>query len=144
MLEDYVWPIVSGWENIDELVFMHNGPPPYFALSIRAWLDPKFPGRWLGQRRPHEWPAKSRDLTPCDFFLWGWAKVAYWAKPHTMEQLEDQIRNIITNVPHDFLQKTVDSIGRFRYFCIGNIPFLNAYLLPTHSLDSNIPQVSFY
>ena len=24
-LENYVWPIVSGWENIDELVCMHNG-----------------------------------------------------------------------------------------------------------------------
>ena len=29
MLEDYVWPIVSGWENIDELVFMHDGAPPH-------------------------------------------------------------------------------------------------------------------
>jgi len=48
MLEDYVWPILSGWVNIDELVFMHDGAPPHFALSVRAWLDQKFPGRWLG------------------------------------------------------------------------------------------------
>jgi len=34
----------------------------------------------------------------------------YRAKPRTMEQLEDRIRNVITNVQHDFLQKTVDSI----------------------------------
>jgi hypothetical protein len=27
-----------------------------------------------------------------------------------MKQLEDLIRNVITNVPHDFLQKTVDFI----------------------------------
>jgi hypothetical protein len=27
-----------------------------------------------------------------------------------MEQLEDRIRNVITNVLHDFLKKTVDSI----------------------------------
>jgi hypothetical protein len=27
-----------------------------------------------------------------------------------MEQLEDRILNVITNAPHDFLQKTVDSI----------------------------------
>jgi len=72
--------------------------------------------RWLGRRGPHEWPARSPDLTPCDFFLWGWAKEeVYWAKPHIMEQLEDRIRNVITNVPHDFLQKAVDSIpGRLR------------------------------
>ena len=106
MLEDSVWPIVSGWENIDELVFMHDGAPPHFALSVRAWLDRKFPGRWLGRRGPHEWPARSPDLTPCEFLLWGWAKEeVYRAKPRRMEQLEDRIPKVITNVPHDFLQR---------------------------------------
>jgi len=112
MLEDYVWSIVSGWENIDELLFMHDGAPPHFSLSVCAWLDQKF----LGRRGPHKWPARSPDPTLCDFFLWGWAKEeVYRAKPCTMEQLEDRIRNVITSVPHDFLQKTVDSIpGRLR------------------------------
>jgi len=54
MLEDYVWRIVYDWENIDELVFMHDGALPHFALSVRVWLDQRFPGRWLGRRRPHE------------------------------------------------------------------------------------------
>jgi len=47
---------------------------------------------------------------------WGWAKEeVYRAKCHTLEQLEDRIRKVITNVSHDFLQKTVDSIpGRLR------------------------------
>jgi len=54
MLEDYVWSIVSGWENIGELVFMHDGAPPHFAPSVRAWLDQKFPALWLGRRGPHE------------------------------------------------------------------------------------------
>jgi hypothetical protein len=45
MMEDYAWPIVSGWENIDKLVFMHGGALPHFALRIRAWLYQKFPGR---------------------------------------------------------------------------------------------------
>jgi len=111
VLEDYVWPIVSGWENIDELVFMHDGAPPHFALSVRTWLDQKLPGRWLGQRGLQEWPARSPDLTPCDFFLWGCAKEEeYRKKSRTIEQLEDWIRNVITIVPHDFLQKTVDTI----------------------------------
>jgi hypothetical protein len=63
MLEDYMWPIVSGWENIDELVFMHGGATPYFVLNIYARLYQKFPGRWLGQG-PHKWPARSPDLMP--------------------------------------------------------------------------------
>ena len=116
ILEDYVWPIISGWENIDEFVFTHDDAPPRFALGVRAWLDQKFQGPWVGPQGPHEWPARSPDLTPCDFSLWGWAKEeVYRAKSHTFEQLEDRIRKVITNVPHDFLQKTVDSIpGRLR------------------------------
>ena len=116
MLEYYVWPMVCGWENIDELVFMHDGAPPHFPQSVRAWLDQKFPGRWLGRRGPHEWPARSPDLTPCDFFLWSWVKEeVHRAKPCTMEQLKDWIRNVITNLSHDFLHKTVDSVpGRLR------------------------------
>src|SRR5215510_7938912 len=44
-------------------------------------------------------------------FLWGWVKEeVYRAKRRTMEQLEDRILNVITNVPQDFLQKSVDSI----------------------------------
>jgi len=34
----------------------------------------------------------------------------YKATPRTMDQLEDRIRNVKTNVPHELLQKTVDSI----------------------------------
>jgi len=111
-----VWPILCGWENINELVFMHDGALSHFALSVRAWLDQKFPGLWLGRRGPHEWSARGPDLTPCDFFLWGWAtEEVHRAKPHTMEQLKDRIRNVITNMPHHFLHKTVDSIpGRLR------------------------------
>ncbi|CAH1383347.1 unnamed protein product [Tenebrio molitor] len=25
---------------------------------------------------PHEWPARSCDLTPCDFFLWPYIKIS--------------------------------------------------------------------
>jgi len=51
-----------------------------------------------------------------EMVAWGWAKEeVYRAKYHTLEQLKDRIRKVITNVPHDFLQKTVDSIpGRLR------------------------------
>jgi len=74
MMEDYAWPIVSGWENIDELVCMQDGAPPHFALSVCDWLDQKFLERWLGRRGTHEWPARSPDLTPCDFFPVGLGK----------------------------------------------------------------------
>ena len=39
MLDSFVWPTVSGWDNIDDLIFMQDGAPPHFALTVRAWLD---------------------------------------------------------------------------------------------------------
>jgi len=51
-----------------------------------------------------------------EMVAWGLAvEEVYRAKSHTLEQLEERIRKVITNVPHDFLQKNVDSIpGRLR------------------------------
>ena len=40
MLEDYLWPIISGWENIDELVFMHDGASPHFYWEyVPGWIS---------------------------------------------------------------------------------------------------------
>jgi hypothetical protein len=61
----------------------------------------------LGRRGPHEWPAQSPDLTPRDFFLWGWAKEeVYRTKPTTL----NRIRHALTKVPQEFLQKSVENI----------------------------------
>jgi hypothetical protein len=90
---------------------MQDGAPPHFALGVRDWLDRRFPGRWLGRCGPHEWPARSPDLTPCDLFLWGWAKEeVYRTKQETLNELEDRIRHVLTNFPQEFLQKSVENI----------------------------------
>ena len=44
---------------------------------------------------PHhdpEWPARSPDLTPCDFFLWGYMKgKVFSTTPATIEELRERI-----------------------------------------------------
>ena len=65
---------------------------------------------------------------------WSWAKKElYRAKSHTLEQLEDRIRKVITNVPHDFLQKTVNSIpGRLRKLVDATGAYVEFYKLCTN------------
>ncbi|CAM1305628.1 Uncharacterised protein r2_g1547 [Pycnogonum litorale] len=109
MLQDEIWPVV----NIKDLIFMQDGAPPHFAIVVREWLNLHFPGRWLGRRGPHEWPARSPDLTPCDFFLWGWLKEqVYSTKPTTLEELERRIREVISAIPQEFLGRSVDAIPK--------------------------------
>ena len=49
MLDNYLWPAVSGWGIVHGLIFMEDGAPPHFALSVRAWLDQHFSRRWIGR-----------------------------------------------------------------------------------------------
>ena len=52
----------------DELFFQQHGAPPHYALRIRDYLNKVFPQRWFERRGSNEWPPRSPDLTPMDFF----------------------------------------------------------------------------
>ena len=56
MLRKEVWPIISAWDNIEDLIFMQDGAPPHFAIVVREWLNAQFPGKWMGRRDSHKWP----------------------------------------------------------------------------------------
>ena len=59
---------------------------------MREWLDNTFPGMWIGRRGPVEWPPRSPDLTPPDFFLWGYLKDKVYAqRPQTIDELKEII-----------------------------------------------------
>jgi hypothetical protein len=50
--------------------------------------------------------SRSLDLMPCVFFLWGWAKEqVYRRKPRNLEQLEETITDVLTNIPEDMLHQ---------------------------------------
>ena len=34
MLQDEIWPVISTWENIEDLIFMQDGAPPHFAIVV--------------------------------------------------------------------------------------------------------------
>lgn len=78
MLQNFFLPQVQGQRNI---IFQQDGAPPHWALAVRDWLDRKFPGRWIGRGGPIPWPPRSPDLTPLDFFLWGYIKDCVYKTP---------------------------------------------------------------
>ena len=59
VLRDKVWPIISAWDNIEDLIFMQDGAPPHFAIVVREWLNAQFPGKWMGCHGSHEWTTRS-------------------------------------------------------------------------------------
>lgn len=57
--------------------FQHDGAPPHIVSSVRNRLSELLDDRWIGRLHPireQRWPPRSPDLTPLDFFLWGYVK----------------------------------------------------------------------
>lgn len=70
------------------LWFQHDGAPPHFALNVRQYLNNVFPNCWIGRGGPIQWPPRSPDLTPMDFFFWGEMKRLVYETPiETPEEL---------------------------------------------------------
>lgn len=61
--------------------FQHDGAPAHFSGIARQHLDATFPGRWIGRGGPIPWPPRSPDLSPIDFFLWGYMKSLVYETP---------------------------------------------------------------
>ena len=97
--------------------------------TVRRFLDEEFPGRWIGRRGPVEWPARSPDLTPPDFFLWGVLKPRVFAKLHATE---NKLRTVpllmeiisaefdVLRADGDMLERVVRSVPQRMQECLDN------------------------
>lgn len=72
----------------NSIIYQHDGAPPHNTLPVREHLNETFPARWIGRNGHIEWPARSPDLSPLDFYLWGhWKELVYSVPINTREQL---------------------------------------------------------
>ncbi|GFX73771.1 putative transposable element [Trichonephila clavipes] len=59
---------------------------------------------------PVNWPPRSCDLTPLDYFLWSYVKsLVYADKPQTLVHLEDNIRRVIADIRPQMLEKVIEN-----------------------------------
>lgn len=98
--------------------FQQDGAPPHFQRAVRACLEVNFPGMWIGRRGTIEWPARSPDMTPLDFFLWGHLKsVIYNTAMDNLEELERRIREECSKITTEQLENVRRSFVDRVYHC---------------------------
>jgi len=86
---------------------MQDGAPPLFSCFVTDVLNERFPGAWIGRGGPMSWPPRSPDLSPLDFFLWGYNKnIVYAEKIRNIQHLQERITSVIETVTRDMIQKT--------------------------------------
>jgi hypothetical protein len=67
MLELFAVPQIDN----DNVIFQQDGAPTHYANIFTEFLDEIFPLRWIGRGGWKQWPPRSPDLTPLDFYFWG-------------------------------------------------------------------------
>lgn len=62
-----------------DIIWQEDGATPHFLNEVQEWLNDVVVHRWVGRHSLDNtaffrWSPKTLDLTPCDFFLWGFVK----------------------------------------------------------------------
>jgi len=106
MLRDDIVPTVRNIfdPDFDSVWFQQDGAP-HFSLQMRNFLNNTFPERWIGRRGAIEWPPRSSDLSPLDFFFWGYLKDrVYKIKPQNLNDLQVRIIDEVALITPEILQ----------------------------------------
>lgn len=111
MLTEKFWPEVQRRRLKKRLLFMQDGAPPHWGLQVRSWLNEHLPQRWMGRGSSNmPWPPRSPDITPCDFFLWGFVKSkVYDTQPANIPELKKRIQQAFTLITSDMRQRVMEA-----------------------------------
>ena len=95
----------------EDYIFQQDGAAPHRASRVRAYLNRKTNENWIGRQGPVDWPARSPDLTPCDFFLWGHIKAKVYATPvGNVEELKRRVVSECHKIKPETLRKVWDNL----------------------------------
>ncbi|GFX86247.1 putative transposable element [Trichonephila clavipes] len=110
MITNFLIPELNN-HDVQELWFQQDGAT---CLTDRATIDllkDTFGDRLISRFGPVNWPPRSCDLTPLDYFLWGYVKsLVYADKPQTLDHLEDNIRRVIADIRPQMLEKVIENM----------------------------------
>jgi hypothetical protein len=122
MLNEFVLPQLAvhfgnqHWEDMFRgLWWAQDGAPAHRLIAVRDRLNAVFGNnRTIGLGHDVEWPPRSPDLTPCDFFMWGYLKdkVFSTGPPENIDVLRQRISD-----EFDALRRQPDFIRRAAAIC---------------------------
>ncbi|GFT56036.1 uncharacterized protein TNCV_3117211 [Trichonephila clavipes] len=72
-LADILEDEVSLWD-LSRMWYQHEGTPAHKSAQPCKFLAQIFDTRIIGYGGQQEWPPQSPNLSPLDFFLWGFLK----------------------------------------------------------------------
>ena len=91
--------------------FQQDGATPHTANVSIEWLKQHFEERIVSRRCQIEWPPYSPDLSPRDFYMWGYLKnKVYEEKPRDLNQLKEKIKDEINAIKGPVLKAVMQNL----------------------------------
>ncbi|GFW93357.1 uncharacterized protein TNCV_2604751 [Trichonephila clavipes] len=103
MITNFFIPELNN-QDVQEPWFQQDGASCPTARATIDLLKDTFGDRLISRFGPVNWPPRSCDLSPLDYFLWGYAD-----KPQTLDHLEDNIRRVIADIRPQMLEKVIEN-----------------------------------
>lgn len=117
MINDFLWPELEDID-VDDVYFQQDGATCHTSNETIAILQEKFPDRVISRRGDHNWPPRSCDLTPLDFFLWGHVKDKVYANaPQSIQDLKDGIREVIEDIQPQMCELVMENFMKRIWCC---------------------------
>lgn len=102
----------------NRLIFQHDGAPPHRTQQVKNYLNTEF-DTWIGNGGTIEWPARSPDLTPVDFSIWGLVKdKVYSSRMNNSNELKEKIRFEFQNISRETSENIQRNILKRIRLCI--------------------------
>lgn len=105
----------------NDVLWFQDGAGAHRARAVSIRLRELFGENVIALGQRQEWPARSPDLTPCDFFLWGYLKSKVFTTPPPdvfalRMRIVDQFEAIRNN--RELISRAVGGMNRRAQLCV--------------------------
>ncbi|GFW09129.1 putative LOC100569746 [Trichonephila clavipes] len=139
MITNFFIPELNN-HDVQELWFQQDGATCHTARATIDLLKDTFGDRLISRFGPVNWPPSSCDLTPLDYFLWGYVKSLVNRKSHKRLTIWKTTFDVLLPIYDHKCWKKSSKIGRPDWTT--SEPAV-AVLYQKSYLKSNAPRLSF-
>lgn len=109
MITNFLVPEIEA-RDLDDIWFQQDGATCHTARETMDILKQRFGEQLISRLGPVNWPPRSCDITPLDFFLWGYVKSKVFVdKPASIEALEANITRVIREIPPVMFERVIEN-----------------------------------
>ena len=137
MLQNFFTPKLARFPVNENTLFQQDGATSHTARMSMNAVKALFPNRVVSRNGDIPWPPRSPDLTPCDYFLWGYLKTkVFETKPRTIADLKQWIQDEVAAIPVEMLQEVMNSFRSRLEECVVETEVILRALFSKHKLSN--------